>query len=132
MGVKRQWRLMKIAELPLAEEVKRDIIDKIIRQRDAKLTLYCWENKNSVAPEAFFSKQDAVKNWYVKNRLWEQESIPKGVLLYEWNVSLKTIVDMLKDNKLCNMPISEEHTIEVALSLQKLHEEIKQTVQKQA
>lgn len=132
MGVKRQWRLMKITELPLDEEVKRKVVDKIIRQRSAKLTLYCWQNENGVAPEAFFSKKDAVKNWYIKNHLWEQEDIPKGVLLYEWSISLNMVTEHIKDGKVCNVPIDKNSTLEVALSLKNLHEELKQTVQKQA
>lgn len=125
---------MKIVELPLDEEVKRDVIDKIIRQRterSARLPLYCWKNEDGVASEAFFSKQDAVKNWYIKNRLWEQKNIPKGVLLYEWSAPLNEIIEHLKDNKIIDIPISTNSSVQVALSLQEFHEDIKQTLQKQ-
>lgn len=131
MGVKKQWRLMKIAELPLAEDVRRELIDKVMRRRGARLALYCWENKEGVAPIAFFSKMEAVKNWYIKNHLWEQKEIPRGVLLYEWQVPLKTIIDHLKDSEITNIPIAEEHVIEVALPLSELHTDIQQTVQNQ-
>lgn len=129
MGVKRQWRLMKISELPLSEEVRKELIHKVMSRREASIPLYCWENKKGVAVEAFFSKHEAVKDWYIKNHLWQKEEIPKGVLLYEWVVPIKTIIEQLKDGELHAIPISEEHAITVELSLQKLHEELQQTVQ---
>jgi hypothetical protein len=131
MGVKRQWKIKKLTELAIDPEVRQQLITDIMRRKSPRIRLYAWDVHTGTAKEAFFDQKNAVKNWYVNNRLWEQEECPKGVLLYEWAESIDQILKHSNETHIKNIPISSAQKIHVAISPSSLHEDMQRTLKNQ-
>jgi hypothetical protein len=131
VGVKRQWKIQKLAGLPISEETRQQLITDIMRRKRPAITLYAWEINGNVANEAFFTQEEAIHNWYVKNKLWEQESLPKGVLLYEQTVSVDELLKHSKETHIQNIKLRDSQKIHVGISPSELHEDMQRTLQNQ-
>lgn len=129
MSVKRQWKIMKLAKLPIEEEVRSKIITDILRYKHPSINMYAWKVSSSgVAEEAFFSPREAVKNWYVSQKLWEKAEIPKGIVVHTWKTQVEEILHHISDNSVRNMTLTENRKIAVAISPSELHEEVQRTL----
>jgi hypothetical protein len=131
MGVKRQWKIKKLTELAVTPEIRQQLVTDIMRRKSPQIRLYAWDVHTNIAEEAFFDQMSAVKNWYIQNRLWEQESCPKGVLLYEWAESIDQVLKHSDKTHIKNIPLASAQKIHVAISPSALHEDMQRTLKKQ-
>lgn len=131
MGVKRQWKIQKLAGLPISEEARQQLITDIMRRKKPSITLYAWDVQGAVAKEAFFTQEAAIHDWYVKNNLWEEEDIPKGVLLYEGATSIDQLLRHSIETHVQNVELTGSQKIHVGISPSALHEDMQRTLKKQ-
>lgn len=122
---------MKLAQVPMDTELRQRLVDALVKRKKSSIKVYCWEDKNGIAPEAFLSQSQAVTSWYVKKRLWEQEEIPRGAVVYQWEIPLDELLEFIEEKKICNIPIPKKRLMEVAILPSELHQDLRQTVQKQ-
>ena len=131
MGVKRQWKIMKLQEAPMPPELRRQLIADIMKRKKTKVKLYCWEVKDKVIQEAFLSNPRAVKDWYVHNRLWEKEATNKGVLLFEYEITVDELLKHLDEGKITNILCGEIPKSVVGIFPRELHEDLRQKLTKE-
>lgn len=131
MGVKRQWKIKKLSELSIQEDVRQQLITDIMRRKSPQIHLYAWDVHTNVAEEAFFDQTSAVKDWYIKNRMWEKEACPLGILLYECAVSIDTLLKHSNASHITHLPLPLAQKIHVAISPSALHEDMQRTLKKQ-
>lgn len=131
MGVKRQWKIQKLAGLPISEESRQQLITDIMRRKKPSITLYAWDVRRNVAEEAFFTQEAAIHNWYVKNKLWEETDIPKGVLLYEGLISVDELIRHSNETHVQNVPFNDSLEIHVGIPPSALHGDMQRTLKKQ-
>jgi len=131
MGVKRQWKIQKLAGLPITEEARQQLITDIMRRKKPSVTLHAWDVHGGIATEAFFTQEEAIHDWYVKNNLWEKDDIPKGVLLYEGAISVDELIRHSNETHVQNVPFLGLDKIHVGISPSALHEDMQRTLKKQ-
>ena len=124
MGVKRQWKIQKITSLPIAEEVRNQLITDIMRRKKPTIRVCAWDVHDGIAEEAFFQQQTAIYDWYTKQRLWEAKTPPKGVLIYEWPVPVDILLRSAEKEKIVKVPVSQERKFHVGISPSSLHEDM--------
>lgn len=132
MGVKRQWKIQKLTALPIAENVRNELITDIMRRKKPSIRVYAWNVHEGVAEKAFFQQQAAIYDWYTQKKLWEAEDMPKGVLLYEWRVSVDEMLKCYKQEMILNLPVSQETEINVGISPSDLHEDMQRILEKRS
>ena len=135
MGVKKQWKVMKLRQLPMNEDTRRQLIKDIISHKQPSARLYAWdvhhEGVNLVAKQAFFNQQDTLKNWYIGNKLWEQESPPSGVVVYSWKTDVDNIVKHTKSASVREIQLPRKREMDVAILPSSTQEDIQQSLKKQ-
>jgi len=122
---------MKLSEIPMQTEIRQRLIEDIMRRKKSKIKLYCWEIQDKVIQEAFLTQTQAVHNWYVKNKVWETPEPSKGVLLYEHESTIDEILKHIVEKRIEKIPINEIPQTVIGLFPQQLHEDLRQTLQKQ-
>jgi hypothetical protein len=136
MGVKRQWKVMKLRQLPMDESVRGQLIKDIISHKHPSTQLYAWdvhhEGVHLVAKQAFFNRQEAVRNWYVTNKLWEQESPPSGIVVYAWKTDVDNIIKHAKDASVREIQLPRKREMDVAILPSSVQEDIQRTLQNQS
>ena len=133
-GIKTGFRIKKAVDLPLDEETKKEIIKAIIkRDKNKKVKVYSWKRDSKVISEVFFSKKEAIKNWYITEKIWEQEGSEKNKILWIWEAELFPLLQYIKKAKIQNVPVEmlKECGIEIEQALPGLTEDIKRTLKKQ-
>lgn len=130
MSVKRQWKLHKVASFPIDEDTRQQLVTDIMRRKTPSIRLYAWDIHEGIATEAFFKQQSAIYDWYTKKRLWESAELPKGVLLYEWSASVDDVLHHSKNEKVTNVPVSQEREILVGISPSTLHEDMQRILKR--
>ena len=128
MSVKRQWKVMKLAGLPIDEEVRKELVEGILRHKKPKISLFAWNVSSGIAEEAFFSSREAVNNWYVSQKIWEKNVIPKGIIVHTWKTNVDDILQHTANNSVRNISLTESQEIQVGISPSELHEELQQTL----
>lgn len=135
MGVKRQWKVMKLRQLPIEEAVRAQLVKDIIRRKQPVVQLYAWdvhhEGVHLMAKQAFFNQQEALKNWYISKRLWEKEDPPSGVVVYAWKTNVDDITKHAKGTTLREMALPRKREMDVAILPSSIQEDIQQTLQNQ-
>lgn len=132
MGVKRQWKIQKLTALPIAEDVRNQLITDIMRRKKPNIRVYAWNVHEGVAEKAFFQKQLAVYDWYTQKKLWESDDIPKGVLLYEWTVSVDEMLKHFKQEMILNLPVSQSTKVNVGITPSSLHEDMQRILERRS
>ena len=123
---------MKLAGLPIEEDVRKKLVEDILRHKKPKISLFAWNVSSGIAEEAFFSPREAVKNWYVTQKVWEKEEIPKGILVHTWKTNVENILSHTSNNSVRKIPLTESQKIQVGISPSKLHEEVQRTLENQS
>lgn len=131
MAVKRQWKVLRLMELPIREDVRKRLIHEIISRKNPKISVYTWKISEGTAPEVFFTQRDALKDWYLSQRVWEEADARSGTLIYEWQIDASTLVRHSKKGRIQNVPVPESHDVDVAVMPSSLKKDIQQTLQKQ-
>lgn len=136
MGVKRQWKVMKLRQLPIDEDVRAQLVKDIISRKCPAIQLYAWdvhhEGVHLIAKQAFFNQQQALKNWYISKRLWEKESPPAGVVVYAWKTDVDNITKHAKGASLREIALPRKREMDVAILPSSIQEDIQRTLQKQS
>lgn len=134
MGVRRQWKILKITQIEMDSSTRAKLIEAITRKKKTHLTLYAWDVHpiKKVAKEAFFTEQAAVKNWFIQKRLWEVQTPPSGVVLHKWVMSADDILSHIHDMKLCDVPTSLNAETSVGIVPSSLYEELQQSLKIQS
>jgi hypothetical protein len=128
MGVKRHWKIQKLAQLPLSEETRAQLIQDIMRRKQPHVPVYAWDVSNGIAQKVFVTKNEAIKDWYVNKRIWEQEAPTCGVLLHSWKVKVDELLQNSKNTKLRNMALPEDAIMDVTVIPSSLQEDIRRTL----
>jgi hypothetical protein len=124
---------MKLAKLPMEEEVRNNIVKDILHYKHPTINLYAWKvSTGGIAEEAFFSSHAAVKDWYVSQKLWEKDELPKGIVVHTWKTHVEEILHHISDNSVRNITLTENRKIEVAISPSELHEDVQRTLENQS
>jgi hypothetical protein len=131
MGVKRQWKIQKLAGLPISEESRQQLITDIMRRKKPSITLYAWDVRGNRASEAFYTQEAAIHDWYVKNKLWENKDMPKGVLLYEGVISVDELIRHSTETHVQDVELSGSLEIHVGISPSALHRDMQRTLKNQ-
>lgn len=131
MAVKRQWKILKLMELPIREDVRKRLIHEIISRRNPTINVYAWKINNGVAEEVFLAQNAALKDWYLKERIWESAAPRGGTLVHSWKIDATTLVKHAKNGRILDVSVPESHDIDVAVIPSSLKEDIQQTLQKQ-
>ncbi len=131
MGVKRQWKIQKLAGLPISEESRQQLITDIMRRKRPSITLYAWDVHGNRATEAFYTQEAAIHDWYVKNKLWESEDMPKGVLLYEGVISVDELIRHSNETHVQDVDLCGSLEIHVGISPSELHRDMQRTLKNQ-
>jgi hypothetical protein len=134
MGIRRQWKIVKLSQLSTDESVRNRLIESIMRRQKAQVQLYAWDTNAAcdATPRAFFSENEAVRDWYVKTRVWEEAKCPSGVVLRKWSMGVDELLQYVKEGEVRNVPIPPTVEMDVGIIPSTLHEDMQQTLKKQA
>jgi len=131
MGVKRQWKVMKLRSLSINEDIRKQLIHDIISRKNPTISLYAWNVRDDIAEEAFFAQRDALRDWYLKNRKWESETESTGVLVHHWKVDANQLLKHVSSGRVRNAPLAENADVDVAVIPSSLQLDMQRTLQKQ-
>lgn len=117
------------------EEVRGQLIKDIISRKHPAIQLYAWEvhhdGPHLVADQAFFNQQEAIKSWYINNRMWEQADPPAGVVVYSWKSGVDDIVKHAKGASVREMRIPRKREMDVAILPSSVQEDMQRTLKNQ-
>lgn len=123
---------MKLAGLPIEEDVRKQLVADILRRKQPTINLFAWNVSSSgIAEEAFFSPRETVKNWYVSQKIWEKKNIPRGIVVHTWKTHVDEILKHTSNNSVRNISLTESKKISVGISPSELHEELQRTLENQ-
>ena len=129
MSLRKQRIILKLTELEISPSTRREIIESILKKKKKTTRLYAWKvDSKKIAEEAFLTKNDAVKNWYLTKRVWEQEEEYPGVLMYSWEASPEEFTKYIQAGKVVKIPLGEEAQNEVVTPPSTLHKDIQNTL----
>ena len=128
MGVKRQWKVMKLRSLSINEDIRKQLIHDIISRKNPTISLYAWDVKDGIAEEAFFAQRDALRDWYLKNRKWESETESPGVLIHHWKVDANQLLKHVSSGQVRNAPLAENTDVDVAVVPSSLQLDMQRTL----
>lgn len=131
MGVKRQWKVMKLRSLAINEDTRKRLIHDIISRKKPTISLYAWDVHNGIAEEAFFVQRDALRDWYLKQRKWESETESTGVLVHHWKVDVNQLLKHVTKGRVRNAPLAETSDVDVAVMPSSLQLDIQRTLKNQ-
>lgn len=133
MGVRRQWKILKLANIEMDGNTRAKLIEAITRKKNIQVTLYAWDidSIHQIAQEAFFTEQAAMKNWLLQKRIWEMVSAPTGIPLYSWKISADDIMEHIHDMKLRNVPMPLTTEMSVGIVPSSLYEDLQRSLKKQ-
>jgi len=136
MSVKRQWRVMKLRQLSMDESVRAQLIKDIISRKHPTIQLYAWKVRhkgvNLIAEQAFFNRQEAIKDWYMAKRVWENEEPPSGVVIYAWKMCVDDIIKHADGTTLREMKLPRQREMDVVIPPSSIQEDIQRTLQNQS
>ena len=132
MGIRRQWKIVKLSQLAMDEQVRGSLIESIMRRKKAQVTMFAWSASDDYAPQAFFSEHDAVRDWYVKKRIWEEDICPSGVVLHTWKMGVDELLRCAKNGEVRNVPIPPTVEMDVGIIPSTLHEDMQRTLESMA
>jgi len=134
MGVRRQWKVLKLSQVEMDSDTRVKLIEAITRKKDIQVTLYAWDVDplQQVAREAFFTEQAAIKDWFLQKRLWEADTPPPGVTLRKWAIGVDDIMGNIHNMKLRNIPLSLNAEIRVGIIPSSLYEDLQRSLKKQS
>ncbi len=132
MGVKRQWKIMKLRQLPVDESIRAQLVKDIISHKCPVTRLYAWDvyhkGVHLVAKQVFFNQQEAVKDWYISKHLWEKEFPPTGVVVYSWKTGVDDITKHAKGSVLYEMRLPRKREMDVAVLPSSVQKDIQRTL----
>lgn len=133
MGVRRQWKVLKLSKIEMTGDTRAKLIEAITRKKNIQVALYAWSTDpiQHVAQEAFFTEQAAVKNWLLQKGTWEMASPPAGVPLYKWKMGVDDIMEHIHDMKLRNVPMPLTTEMSVGIVPSSLYEDVQRSLKKQ-
>jgi hypothetical protein len=129
MSLRKQRTMLKLTELKISPEIRKTLVESILNKQSSPLRLYAWDiTYKDTAQEAFFTKNDAIKDWYTAQRIWEQERECPGVLLYSWELPPAELTKYIQNGKVAKIPLSENCQKEIVTPPKNFHQDMQQTV----
>ncbi len=109
MSVRRAWIIGKVATLELPPKLKEELLTDIFRKKKRSIRLYAWNIVGGVAPEAFLTKQAAVRSWIrdVGAKLSFTGDHPEYVTLVQWDIPLKRLPQFVRKCRLQEVPVKD-------------------------
>jgi hypothetical protein len=131
VSVRKHWAMTKLTQLEMDKDTRQQLIEGILRQSHPKIALYAWDIAEGVAAKAFFTQTDALRDWYLSNRMWESSSVPTGIVVHTWKMNVEEILRHSTKGVLCEVPQNKTAKIDVVVFPSELQEDIQRSLKKQ-
>ena len=128
MGIRRQWKIAKISQISMDSGMRSGLIESIMRRKKTPVMLYAWDANDGTATRAFFTEHEAVRDWYAKKHIWEEEKCPSGVVLHKWLAGVDDILRYAEGGEVRNVPLPPTVEMDVGIVPSSLHMDMQRCI----